>query len=343
MRRHASILIDAGFEVTLIGRERQNSVVLTQENFEQVRLKTIFDKGKLFYLEYNLRLFWFLLKSKAEIFLSVDFDTLLANSLASKLLSKKLVFDAHEYFTEVPEVTNRFITKSIWEFIGNLCVPYCDSCYTVGPELAKIFSSQYHIEFKCVLNVPNYQTFRPEPNPTEKIILYQGALNAGRGIAQLIEAMPEIDGKLWIAGEGDLSSELRALAKKMKLDDKVVFHGFLNPVQLENLTKQAYIGCNVLESKGLSYQYSLANKFFDYLHANIPQICADFIEYQKINQEFEIAILCECNAHKIANAINLLLNDAEKYRTLKNNCEKASRVYNLQAETKKITQIFHSL
>ena len=31
----------------------------------------------------------------------------------------------------------------------------------------------------------------------------------------------------------------------------------------------------LLENTGLSYYYSLANKFFDYVQAGVPQLCVD--------------------------------------------------------------------
>lgn len=50
-------------------------------------------------------------------------------------------------------------------------------------------------------------------------------------------------------------------------------------------------GINLLTDEGLSYRYSLANKFFDYVHAGIPQICIAFPEYKKLNVEHEVALL----------------------------------------------------
>ena len=75
-------------------------------------MSLLFNKGFLFYAEYNFRLFFLLLFSKKDILLSNDADTLLANFLASKLQNKKLVFDSHELFSEVPELVEKPFVKS---------------------------------------------------------------------------------------------------------------------------------------------------------------------------------------------------------------------------------------
>jgi hypothetical protein len=44
---------------------------------------------------------------------------------------------------------------------------------------------------------------------------------------------------------------------------------------------------------GRSYELSLANKFFDYIHAGLPVIFTEFVEYKTINTEFNIGVMIE--------------------------------------------------
>ncbi len=343
MQRIAGILANSGYGVKLVGRKRKQSIPLEELAYKQHRIFCFFDKGKLFYLEYNMRLFWYLLFARADVYAAIDLDTLLPNTLIAKLKGKKLVFDAHEYFTEVPEVANRLLVKTIWQKVASVCIPVVDAAYTVGDQLAALFTKQYGISFKAILNVPYYKEHQTKPAPALPIIFYQGALNEGRGLPELIRAMQQINAKLMIAGEGDLSQVLRELVKQLGLEEKVEFMGFVKPAQLVELTENATIGCNLLEPKGLSYQYSLANKFFDYIHAGIPQICADFIEYGHINQQFNVALLCNCNEPEIVAAINNLLTNKHLYHQLQQNCAKAAQVYNLQREEEKILNLYNQL
>ena len=75
-------------KILLIGRKLKNSQPIVRD-YNTLRMKLLFNKGALFYAEYNLRLFFILLFSKKEILLSNDLDTLLANYMASKISKSK--------------------------------------------------------------------------------------------------------------------------------------------------------------------------------------------------------------------------------------------------------------
>ena len=80
----ANSLFKAGFLVLLIGRSLPSSLALSKRNYSAVRLNIFFNKGFLFYLEYNLKLFFYLISKKSDILLSNDLDTICANFSASK-------------------------------------------------------------------------------------------------------------------------------------------------------------------------------------------------------------------------------------------------------------------
>jgi glycosyltransferase involved in cell wall biosynthesis len=265
--------------------------------------------------------------------------------IAGKLRNKKLVYDAHEYFTQVPEVIHRPGVQKIWKWVEELAVPKMDLCYTVSESLAEIFTKKYNKNFSVIKNVPHLQVNTNQTNikKTDLFILYQGALNAGRGLAELIESMPYLPLRLLIAGEGDLSHDLRKLVKERKLEDKVEFLGYVKPAQLKELTPKAYIGYNLLENAGESYYYSLSNKFFDYIHALLPSISNVFPEYIRINQKFEVALLVDLSTQSIIAGVNKLLNDENYYNRLKENCNNARLVYNWQHEEKILVKLYNEL
>jgi len=342
MIRICTSLSEAGYTVTLVGREIATSIPLQEEPFKQIRLKCIFNKGKLFYLEYNIKLLFFLLTSKFDMICGIDLDTALPAFLISRIKKKIFVHDAHEYFTEMEEVTNRPIVKSIWKSIERFFVPKTKYIYTVNESLAKIFKDEYKVQIQVIKNAPvlkPIETIEKE----EKYIIYQGAMNIGRGLEEMMEAMTHFDTKFYICGDGYLYSKLIRLREKYGVKEKVEFLGNLEPEKLENYTQKATFGINVLENQGLNHYYSLANKFFDYIHAGIPQITSDFPEYRRVNEEFEVALLIDFNLKNIIDAMEQLLNDNSLNDKLSQNCLAAREIYNWQNEEQKLLEFYSSI
>lgn len=326
------------FEVVLVGRLLPNSKPLGIEKFKQVRLVCRFNQGVLFYLEFQVRLFLFLMKNQSEWIGAADTDTLMGAGLAKILGQRKLLFDSHEYFTEVPELLNKPIIRAIWNQVEEAFVPLTDVRMTVGPLLADLFSKKFGLHFFSIRNVPE---LRPEMNTEVEIqkeftILYQGALNTGRCLEQLIEAVEGLPVKVWIAGEGDLSKSLRTRVEKKKLNQQVEFLGYVKPDELKRITPQCQLGFNVLEPLGLSYRYSLANKFFDYIHAGLPQLCSDFEEYSALNESYQVALLSKPDSNSIRLAIQFALSNSDLLLGLSKNCKKAIEDLNWNAESKQL-------
>jgi len=113
VEKTCEVLSDIGYEVLLVGRRLKKSLPI-QRNYRTVRFYLLFNKGFLFYAEFNIRLFIFLLFTKKNILFSNDLDTLLPNYLLSLLQRKTLVFDSHELFSEIPELVHKPRVKNFW-------------------------------------------------------------------------------------------------------------------------------------------------------------------------------------------------------------------------------------
>lgn len=339
MIRICTTLQNAGFDVTLVGRIRSSSIELGKQVFQQHRIYCSFQKGPLFYLEFNLRLLLWLLAKRFDVFSAVDADTILPCTLSAILKQKKLFFDAHEYYTEVPELCNRHVIKAIWQQVLSACMSKVNLAYTVGAELGKLFSAQYGIPFYVIHNMPVKKALQVG-DKSQKIVWYQGDLNEGRGLEELVLACKELPVQLHIAGDGLLKEQLLQLVEQHQLSKQVTFLGKIKPQDLHDYTQNAWVGINVLAPQSLSYQYSVANKFFDYVQAQVPSICANFVEYQKLNAQHEVALLCDCTVDKIREKIVYLLNNETKYNQLVQNCTEASKYWIWEGEAQKLTSLY---
>jgi glycosyltransferase involved in cell wall biosynthesis len=343
MIRICTSLAQAGYSVTLAGRKMKNSIPLRDQPFKQKRINCIFEKGKMFYAEYNIRLFIFLLVKKMDCIGAIDLDTILPCYFISILKKIKRVYDAHELFCEMKEIATRPSIYKLWKKIEKFTVPKFPSGYTVNEPIATEFKKMYGVQYKVIRNIA---LLRPllYPPKTEKFILYQGAVNEGRSFETLIPAMKNVDSKLIICGDGNFLQQAQQLVKENNLRDKVIFKGKLPPDELRNITRQAYIGITLFDDKGLSNYYSLANRFFDYLHAGIPQLCVDYPVYKEINDQQPIAVLVnDISAANLSAQLNNLLTNEVLYTELQQNCIKVREILNWQAEEKKLVQFYNEL
>lgn len=344
MERICSTLAGAGHDVLLIGRRMPGSQDLPVKNYRTQRLRCRFNKGKLFYLEYNLRLWFHLLFRSFDVLGTVDADTLPAGWMLRRLKRIKLVFDAHEWFSQVPEVVCRPGVQRIWEWVERNFIPAADAAYTVCASIAARYEQISGKPFHVIMNAPpldaHYPNHQPEDPP---FILYQGALNRGRGIEAMIMALHQLDIRLVLIGEGDLSETLRNMVQREGLQQKVQFAGWVAPDELKYHTCKAWLGLNVSENQGLSYYLSLNNKFFDYIHAGLPSLINSFPEYLHLMQQWEVGIAVDADADMLAAAVRRLQQDPELYARLQHNCREAAKTLNWQREAEKLKVIYAQL
>ena len=343
MIRICSTLADAGYDVTLVGFKRKTSKPLIGRSFKQKRIPIIAEQGKIMYADYWFKLFFYLLFSKVDIICAIDLDTIMPVYYVSKLRGKKRVYDAHELFTELREVITRPSVYKMWNWIANHTVPNFPVGYTIGECYVEELKKRYGVDYGVVRNATILRPLEI-PEKKERYILYQGAVNVGRCFEQLIPAMQYVDEKLIVCGAGNFYEEAVALTKQYKLEDKVVFKGYVPPDQLTEYTKYAWIGITLFEATSLSNRLSLANRFFDYMHYAIPQLCIKYPEYEKVNAQYEIASLIEDpTAESIAAALNKLLKEEAYYKKLQTNCISAREKYCWQQETITLLNTYEKL
>lgn len=336
-----------GYGIQIICRN-MTGIQNLELTYEIKRFAPLFRKSWLAYAEYNLRTFIRLMRKRPGIVSSVDLDTLPAAILYKRLIGCTLFFDAHEYYTELPELVRFPIKKRIWEWLAWKCIPAVDYSYTVSPGYAHLLHDRYGVHFEVIRNVPfesyqaknSHMVFGPV-----KSIIYQGVLNEGRGLETLILAIKDIDGvHLTLIGKGDKELLLKKLVIELKLSEKVTFKGYVLPEELRVITRSAWLGVNILANMGLSYYHSLANKFFDYIQAGVVQLCIDFPEYRRLNDQFQIAhLIPDIEVESIRNGLLHLLNNEDAYQSLRSNIAAAAHELTWEKESEKLLSIYKNI
>jgi glycosyltransferase involved in cell wall biosynthesis len=346
-----NFLNDSNWDVTLIGRKHKQSLAVENRSYKTERIHCVFSKGVLLYAEFMLKLFFRLLSKKPDVFLANDLDTLLPNFLISRLKTKKLVYDSHEYFTGVPELEKSPFKKNIWKSMERLILPKIKFAYTVNQSIADLYHSQYGINMKVVRNVPilenkieKTEMLYPE---NKTILLLQGAgINEERGAEELVESMSLLPDnyKLYFIGSGTVWNKLKKMADGLSLNERIEFIEKISFSKLREYTRQAHLGLSLDKSSCLNYKLSLPNKVFDYIHAGIPILSSSVVEVKNIIDGFEVGTtIKDITPSSIAEAIENIFGNMALYNRWKENTYKTAENLCWQKEEKVLEEIFSSL
>ena len=255
-----------------------------------------------------------------------------------------MIFDSHELFSEIPELVNNPKIKYFWLYLEKTIIPKLKNVITVSNSIKKHYNNLYGISATVIRNIPKIEKIDQKNfeinTKGKKVILYQGAVNMGRGIELMIDTMPLLDEFIFIVfGDGDIVKELKERVTSLDVNDKVKFLGKKTPKELKKLTLNATIGISLEEDLGLNYRYALPNKIFDYLHANIPVITADLPEMRALIEKYAFGeILHKRSPEVLARTIKLMTKKSyTKELTF------AKEKLNWAHEKKKLISIFNTL
>lgn len=151
---------------------------------------------------------------------------------------------------------------STYIMLGEKCaVKYADEIIVLSKNVQEYFMDTYERKTKFIPNGVNYPDLRKAEVITKKFflnkdeyILFLGRLVPEKGIKYLIQAFKEVktNKKLVIAGgssdTNEFEKELKELAKS---DERIVFTGFVQGKELEELYSNAYLYCLPSDLEGM--------------------------------------------------------------------------------------------
>ncbi|PCF74748.1 glycosyl transferase [Staphylococcus delphini] len=289
---------------------------------------------------------------KADIYHANDLNTLPQGIVCAKLRfkPKPLVYDSHEVQSDRtgynPERIKK-IERFLLRFVDTMMVEnhtrakHNEQLYGFYPQPLYNYSALYDIEEQPRLNLHAKLGLPAD----EKILLYQGGLQEGRGLEKLIDAMPMIDeGVLVFVGGGKLTEALKAQAQASPSSDRIYFLDKVPFEQLPSITREAFVGFQVLQNICFNHYSASSNKLFEYIMAHVPVISCDFPEIQRVVEENQVGIATDTHeSQNIADAVNHMLYHPEDYERYRANTHRAKMIYNWQNEKQKLLNVYNTL
>lgn len=262
----------------------------------------------------------------------------------------KLIYDAHELETEVHGLKG--LRKKLSKFLEKILISHSDLVIVVSEPIADWYQATYKINRPVVvLNTPEIANkikkkkyFHENFNLSEKklIVLYQGALNRGRGIEVLLEAFQlrkDSNAVIVFMGYGLLEKEIM-LAQKTY--NNIYFHPAVTPQELLEYTACADIGVSLIENTCLSHYYCLPNKLFEYAMVRLPVITSNMQEMEKFIDKYQMGIVVKENTQDAVNqAIDKL--STMNLTQLSSNARKTAIKYSWEAQKKKMLSAYRDL
>jgi glycosyltransferase involved in cell wall biosynthesis len=351
--KHASLMKEMGFDVTLIGRKGANAPSLTMFPAKTIRLRVPFRRGPLMYLSYNILLLFQLLFRRADIYVSNDLDTLLPCFIASRFYSKPLIYDAHEYFTGQYGLPERRFKQRLWKQMEKWILPRVRHMMTVSESIASLYRQEYGVNPVVIRNMaPSPEHIIPvnrseiAAHDEDLLVVYQGAgINPGRGTDELIDSMSSLDGViLIIIGSGDIIDDVRQSVCERGLKDRVKFFPRMPWEQMMSYTMCCDAGLSLDTDTCLNQRFSLPNKLFDYIAAGIPVVVSPLPEVSSVVKNYSCGIILnDVEPESIRAALTSLRDNRAILTSLKEGVAMARKELTWEKEMKKEQELFQSV
>jgi glycosyltransferase involved in cell wall biosynthesis len=244
------------------------------------------------------------------------YNTMWVGVVARALGSTAVVYDANELWPD-----RNLRPEPRWWLLAceYLFVRSAHRTITPSPGYAEVMARRYRIKSPPV--VRNIPAIRPPPDHRprlargEKIAVYSGGVTTGRGLEQLISALPHLDGarvRMVGGGHDSYRRELARLAERLGVGDRVALP---EPVSVEEVIPflaSADVGVALIQPTCLSYELSLPNKLFEYIAAGLPILASDIPVIGAFVREHELGLVVSPDdPEEIAHKLGVLLDDAE--------------------------------
>jgi glycosyltransferase involved in cell wall biosynthesis len=233
-------------------------------------------------LSFSLQALALARRARPELVHANDWNTAWTGLLIKCLCRSRVVYDSHELWAD---------RNGRWEWrpwllaCEALFVRAADEVLTSSPGYADVLAARYRIARPTVVrNIPEgpatAQDSRvvPQSRPVDPLVVYVGGLMPGRGLEQMIDALPLIpEARLRAVGPGALHyrASLLARAQATGVLDRVELRQPVAPAEVGGALAEAAAGLCLIQPICRSYELSLPNKLFEYAAAGVPVLASD--------------------------------------------------------------------
>lgn len=262
--------------------------------------------------------------------------------------------DTLSYITKglFPKLSKKVLTKAIESYYNDSI----DQIIVPSEKIKKVLTEKYKIqpEINIVPNGIRVEQFYKENYKETKtnklrkelnlskddfVILWVGRLGYEKNIRFLVENHKKImnnhpDAKLLIVGGGPEEDNLKAISKKLEIENNVIFTGKIKYEDVGNYYQlgSVFVSASIFETQGLTLVEALAG--------SIPVVCINDDSFISVMKQGYNGYMFK-NKTEYIKYINKLIENPDHLQELKNNSKESSNVYSLSAFADNIVEVYN--
>ncbi len=227
-------------------------------------------------------------------------------------------------------------TRAIWAWIENT-LPQIPVRITVSEPLRQILARRWYTSSKTnaqkktgvdvvVPNMPMKKEFpdsewfvsvrrslwQRSARGQATLLYFSGFSEGARGLKLLVQALHRFKTPLRLYIGGQRTPAVMKWLAQVPNRHSVRHVGWVTPVRLPSFLRMGVIGLTLLDNLP-NHWVSLSGKFFDYVHACLPQVVIGYPAYRRYLKQFRVGIAIAPDPDQLADAILTLLSSWQVY------------------------------
>tara|TARA_Y100000590_G_scaffold456501_1_gene607224 strand:- start:3885 stop:4991 length:1107 start_codon:yes stop_codon:yes gene_type:complete len=286
-------LASVGCHITIYNNQPENYSCLHKKNNLKIINIQPSSLPVIKYIDWIQKVYRKIKKTSFDTIIAADFYSLVPLSLIKN--NHQTIYDSREIYSKLSAHINSPIKNIIIKACERYCVKKINKIIVTAYSDQKYLSNIYpnkNLVYKIIYNYPLKKNIKKRSSylrdkfsfsSNTTILLYQGVIQKNRGILQLVKIVKNTENTAGvIVGGGEFKRTVKQHIKKQKLCSRIFFLHPAPYLELFKITSSADIGVALIRPVGLSNQYALPNKLFEYALSGIPTLASNLQNMHKV-------------------------------------------------------------
>lgn len=213
----------------------------------------------------------------------------------------KVILDAHEYYTEVYNDSPiwNFLMKDFYTWLSKNYLNKCNLTIAVNESMQHLYEKNFNIPATFITSAFDYIEMQPSDVAQSHIkIVHHGLASKSRKLELMIEMAKHLDARFTLTLmllEINYSSRkyVERLKKMAKDNPNIIFLDVVPQNELIKFCNDYDIGLFFMPPSNMNEEYSLANKFFQYIQSRLALAVSPLPEMKRLVETYDLGVVAD--------------------------------------------------